>query len=157
MGDSAESRFNRYSLATESGCWLWEGRTTPKGYGIMALGKRGVRALAHRAFYEKFVGQIPNGLCVCHKCDTPTCVNPKHLFLGTVAENNADRHMKGRYVGEWNGRSKMTESQALEAIALKGVVHGHVLAERFGVSHSAIKMLHTGKTWPHLQMEAKVK
>lgn len=84
---------------TETGCWLWLGHWNSHGYGRIALGRRGAFISAHRAAYEQVHGPIKPGMCVCHKCDTPACVNPDHLFLGSHAANMRDRKNKGRYAG----------------------------------------------------------
>lgn len=78
-------------------CWLWRGYTNNKGYGLLSKGGRGTSmSLAHRISWEIHFGPIPDDLWCLHKCDTPLCCNPYHLFLGTAAENTADMLAKGR-------------------------------------------------------------
>lgn len=76
-----------------SGCWIWTG-AMQNAYGKIRVMMKDVRA--HRASWEIHKGPIPNGVCVLHACDTPLCVNPSHLFLGTQTENMDDRQKKGR-------------------------------------------------------------
>jgi hypothetical protein len=75
-------------------CWQWTGRRDANGYGFTVRGQR-----AHRVSWEDTFGPIPPGLFVCHHCDNPSCVRPDHLFLGSSADNNRDRHAKGRSRG----------------------------------------------------------
>lgn len=87
------------------GCWLWTGATTSTGYGHLTKGGHDGRPVkAHRLAYELANGPIPDGLEVCHHCDTPLCVRPDHLFLGTRRENLGDAMRKGRMAtGASNG------------------------------------------------------
>jgi len=79
---------------TESGCWIWEMCIGNDGYGKVSY--KGKTYRAHRHSYEVFKDDIPEGLLVCHSCDTPSCVNPEHLFLGTHQDNIGDMVSKNR-------------------------------------------------------------
>lgn len=76
-------------------CWLWLGAPTPDGYG--RLFDKGFNWAVHRWAYARLVGSIPDGMWVLHKCDVRACVNPDHLYLGTVLENNRDTTNRGRH------------------------------------------------------------
>ena len=140
----------------ESGCWLWLGCTDGKGYGMATL--RRISTRAHRLAWEEDFGAIPKGLQVLHKCDTPRCVNTAHLFLGTNADNVADKMAKGREAkgrvigdkmrGERQGSSKLTESMAIQIKASSE--RGVVLSKKYGVCQSVISQIKSGKLWRHI-------
>lgn len=91
------------NVEVTDGCWLWTGYAPAGGsralYGEFDF-KSGKRMLAHRAAYLLLKGEDPGRMCVCHTCDNPRCVRPDHLWLGTRAQNNADRDAKGRHASQ---------------------------------------------------------
>lgn len=145
--------WSRVQKVDGDACWEWPGSLTRHGYGrvLRSLGDK-KHSAAHRVAYETAVGPIPIGLCVCHRCDNRRCVRPDHLFLGTIADNNTDKTLKGRCPrGEDHGNAKLTEEQVVEILAaLSGGARGSDLARKFGVSEPAISMIRNGLRWPHL-------
>jgi hypothetical protein len=136
-------------------CWLWTGATSGRNnYGYFGYGKRVRRA--HRVAFEMERGPIPNGLIVCHACDTPKCVRPSHLFLGTPADNTRDMVQKGRarggvFRGEAHPTHKLTAADVLRIREAIGSGRGHAAVARdFGVSRGAIRAIATGQTWQHV-------
>lgn len=119
-------------------CWLWQGRSlTGDGYGQIMRGRK--RYMTHRYSYLLHYGYLPADKSVCHSCDTPRCVNPKHLFLGTQAENMRDRDRKGR--GN-NFKQKLSEEQVQEIRDLRAAgVPQSVVAQRFGVRQPTISYI----------------
>jgi hypothetical protein len=141
----------KYTPEPNTGCWLWHGRTDKKdGYGVMTIrnGKEVKVRRAHRLAWERAFGEIPEGMSVLHKCDTPPCVNPEHLFLGTQLDNMRDRKAKGRFIGkrgETNPHAKLTWD---DVAAIRGSTELHrVLSARYNVSGSVISNIQTGKVW----------
>jgi hypothetical protein len=138
------------SVRIENGCWIWTGSKNSLGYGFIRVGTHSVRA--HRASYEAFREPIPDGLLVCHRCDSPSCVNPEHLFLGTNKDNSADMAFKGRagggghLRGEKHPRSKLTLDQAREIKASTAPIKE--VAAMYGVSKSLVRGIKVGTHWP---------
>ena len=146
-----------YAQAGEDDCWLWAKGRTAKGYGTMRF--RGKPEVASRISYTLNKGEIPHGLFVLHKCDNPLCVNPAHLFLGTNADNIADKTAKSRQSrgashsaatrGEKNGGAKLTANDVSLIRSIDNETQAS-LARRFGVGQSAISNIRTGSRWSHV-------
>lgn len=136
------------NIATE--CWEWIGNRHSSGYGTLMLDGRIVRA--HRLSYEVFSGESAKGRMVCHECDNPPCINPRHLWLGSHQENIDDASQKFRmHFGESHGLAKLTDEKVREIRNSKE--KGVDLAKKFGVSSSCISTVKSGRRWPHIKSE----
>lgn len=130
-------------------CWPWIGARCSKGYGSGRARIDGqLYSRGHRASWAVHYGP-PGAMHVLHRCDTPGCVNPRHLFLGTNADNMADRAQKLRGVrGTRVWRAKLTEASVREIRA--STDRPSVLMKRYGIGRTALYCLLAGKTWRHL-------
>jgi hypothetical protein len=136
-------------------------RLAGRDYGVLWVmqrnGKRR-REYVHRLSWNLYFGEIPAGMQVCHHCDTPRCVRPEHLFLGTATDNMRDCIAKGRKRptdnrGSRHGMSKLTEQDVLR---IRAMYIPHIrglraaIAQRFGVSVSAINQILWHQRWNHV-------
>lgn len=139
----------------KTGCWLWQRYKNKNGYGQIRISNS--NWYAHRASYAIYRGDIPVGMCVCHSCDTPSCVNPAHLWLGTRKENSQDMSRKGRANKVWHGggfkkghklstglRKRKVSNDDVRAIRKSGASLKW-LAKRYDVSLSLISNIRNGK------------
>lgn len=143
-------RFHKKYIVKENGCWMWEGSTRANSKGVLypriSKGKKDIGA--HRFSYMMIHGEIKSGMYVCHKCDTPLCVNPDHLFIGTHKDNMADMVNKGRShkgTGEYANSSKLTNEQAKQIRSIN--LSGSKLANLFGVSQATISRIIRKETY----------
>lgn len=130
----------------ESGCWLYTGYSGGDGYGRVRIAGRG-RILVHRIAYEAYYGVIPDKLCVLHKCDVRSCMNPEHLFLGTYEDNNQDRANKNRSaLGERSGKAKLSDEQVIKI--RESAMPYKQLADLYNVSLGHIKAIRCNRRRP---------
>jgi hypothetical protein len=157
-GEMTKTQFLNNTVENSFGCWIWQ-KATKKckrgthNYGWLTF--KGKQTTAHRASYQLFVGEIPKGKCVCHKCDNPICVNPDHLFVGSQKDNVNDMIQKNR---KWIGvsirkkdgkpaRAKLSDTDIakIRLLRLAGLTQKEIGA-RFGVSQGCISQLFSGIT-----------
>lgn len=147
----SDSFWSQVEPIPEAGCLIWMHGVNGAGYGQLTHNKKTM--LAHRVSWEITHGAIPKGMCILHRCDTPLCVNPHHLFLGTKGQNNSDRHRKGRTKlipakGESHGMSKLTAEDVINI--RKSNETNEVLATIYPVVSQTIGKIRARKYWKHI-------
>lgn len=129
-------------------CWGWVGAQGNQGYGQIRIQQ--VLWRAPRLMYELVFGPIPEKTFVCHRCDNPTCTNPKHLFLGTTKDNLEDCARKGRTGGA--AKRRLTTEQVYKVRQRLGSGEtAYALAKEYGVTATSLNKIRRGETWKWLQ------
>lgn len=147
--DAEKSFWSKVDVKGCDDCWEWLAANIC-GYGVFTSKQKNIRA--HRFSWELKFGDIGDGMCVLHKCDNPSCVNPKHLFLGTHKDNMRDMFSKNRRPsvrGEDHPHAKLSEEDVREIRKLySGGGYSHSeLGKRYGVSKGAISGILSGRNW----------
>jgi len=150
-----EQRFwPKVAIDDSDKCWIWMAQRKPAGYGQLRFGPDHATTCAHRVAWLIVVGQIPDGMNVLHRCDNPSCVNPRHLFLGSHRDNMLDKERKGRANhprGEENHAKLRTEDVLhIRRLYAAGQATQADLGRRFHVSPGYIWHLVNGSKWSHL-------
>lgn len=144
---------------SKNGCWLYKTICNVKTHGYGVIRAKGRILLAHRYSWELHYGAIPEGMQILHKCDIRNCVNPKHLFLGTNADNVADKIKKGRSnnaKGSATGMSKLNEDKVLKIkqtlLNMSTLNEYRKLAKKYKVSMVTITKIKYGESWKHVKL-----
>jgi hypothetical protein len=144
---------SNYIPEPNSGCWLWLGPYTDRGYGVLYLGKRLQRTYAHRKMLSLVQPTDNARLHACHHCDVPSCINPDHLFWGTAADNLQDAKRKGRTsqppLSSPGMKSyKLSNEQAKDILASAG--SAKIIAARYGICMETVRRIRRRESWRHL-------
>lgn len=140
-------------------CWIWTAAVNPTGYGVLSRGgeQRAALHLAHRLSWQLHHCEIAGNMFVCHHCDTPACVRPDHLFLGTCADNLRDMREKRAAGKTWKRppaperKSRLTEEQVREIRArLADGYPRYSVAARFGITTRMVGYIIDGRYWSHV-------
>ena len=143
---------DKFVQGSQQECWEWTAAKAGSGYGVIRLSNPRRMEYAHRVMYEiehnMELGALPSYICVCHECDNPSCVNPRHLFLGTHTDNMIDAGRKGRM----RRAVKLTPKKVgeIKELLRQGMLHREI-ADKFGVSRPLITFIDLGKLWKDIE------
>ena len=148
--------WNKVNVKSDNECWNWTASKKKHGYGKLGVGKG--QEVAHRVSWVIHYGKIPKGMCVCHHCDNPSCVNPKHLFLGVHADNMLDMKKKGRakgHIGESNPKAILSEPEVIE---MRKIYDSHEnkygltkrMSNAYEVPYGTLQKVVRRYTWNHI-------
>lgn len=151
----AHAFYRHFIKRNDDECWLWFGANNGTGYGHLNVD--GVDYYAHRVAWMLVHGEIPKHLFVLHRCDTPSCVNHHHLFLGTHTTNMRDMNAKKRrgirtpynQNGSNNHSAKLTESHVLDIRKRIEVDKESFssIGRHYNVSYQTISNIAHNKSW----------
>lgn len=149
--DPDEWFWDQFAVTDDDECWVWKGLLDRRGYGRIYW--NGSMCAAHRVAFNLAYHAIPEGVVIRHTCDNPPCCNPKHLAMGTQADNMRDMVHKNRSCrGESASWSKLTEDavRSIRKRYKEGVMQKD-LAEEYGVTVSCVGSVVTRKNWRHIE------
>lgn len=148
--------FAKVNKDADSGCWLWAASVAGKGYGQIKIPGTRKQEYAHRLSWMIHNGPIPEGKSLLHKCDTPRCVNPEHLFLGNHQDNAQDMKSKKRHLfGERNKQHKLTDDDVKKMFAMAELGLSQAkIAKVFDVVQSTVGRILHKQRWVHLHEDA---
>ena len=155
-----EQRFwEKVDIRGDDECWNWKANKIPQGYGYISVGNKwkGTRKelRTHRVSYELSFGEVPLGLVVKHKCDNPSCVNPRHLEAGTQKSNIKEMVVRGRQklnpnYGAKNHATKLSELTVQRIRIVGNGLSIKTVAKMLNVSDATVAHIRTGRNWPYI-------
>lgn len=144
----------KHRVENDSNCWIWFASVAGRGYGQIKIPGTRKQIYAHRLSYMLHKGIIPKESLILHKCDTPLCVNPDHLSVGSHGDNAQDMKSKDRHLrGERNAKALLTEKDviAMRSLLDQGVLSQKRIAEIFSISQMEVSRIKRGLRWSHVK------
>lgn len=146
----AQAFWSKVGIGGESACWPWQRARHWTGYGLVTYNKRQFKA--HRIAYWLQTGEWPGEMFVRHTCDNPPCCNPKHLLIGTPAQNTQDAVRRGRHWAASNLGHKLTVADVIDIhwALHAGFTTNHIGA-LYGITAGLVSHIKTGRAWPDIR------